>query len=184
MRSAEQEIWWTGTETGTVERLRVGFENGGWTAEGTVSGLDITYVMRFDAMWGLRQFILFRDADEPDLWLATDGQGRWGETNGATRDDLDGCVTIGLTCSPFPTAAAIQRALGYETTEASYSVAMIDVEKLHIQVDRHRLRQVDATTWSLFSAAEDRDRQVRLDDFGWVIDDVGRFHRSGDTTSG
>ena len=44
----------------------------------------------------MRQFLLFRDLDEPDLWLATDGTGRWGEMNGAHRPELDGCYDVHL----------------------------------------------------------------------------------------
>ena len=57
----------------------------------------------------MRQLLLFRDLDEPDLWLATDGHNRWGEMNGAHRPELDGCADIELSCSPFPATLPIRR---------------------------------------------------------------------------
>ncbi len=58
-------------------------------------------MIRLSATWQVRQFLLFRDLDEPDLWLGADGTGRWGEMNGAHRHDLAGCTDVELTVTPF-----------------------------------------------------------------------------------
>jgi uncharacterized protein len=64
--------------------LTLRWENEAWTASGEVGRERVDYVLRLSPTWHVRQFLLFRDLDEPDLWLATDGHGRWGEVNGAT----------------------------------------------------------------------------------------------------
>ena len=56
---------------------------------------------------------LFRDLEQPDLWLATDGAGRWGEMNGAHRVELDGCFDLTMstaaTVTPFTATMPIRR---------------------------------------------------------------------------
>jgi hypothetical protein len=59
-----------------LETLTLRWENEGWTATGDVGREAITYVLRLSATWHMRQFLLFRDLDEPDLWLGADGTGR------------------------------------------------------------------------------------------------------------
>ena len=80
--------------------MTITWENEAWTASGVVGAPgehnDVHYVLRISPTWHVRQFLLFRDVDEPDLWLGTDGNGRWGEINGAHRPDLDGCVDLDL----------------------------------------------------------------------------------------
>ena len=61
----------------------------------------IDYVIRVSPLWQVRQFLLFRDMEQPDLWLGTDGHGRWGELNGAHRPELDGALDVTIAGSPF-----------------------------------------------------------------------------------
>ncbi len=82
------------------------WENEGWTISGQVARERVQYVVRLTASWQVRQFLLFRDLEEPDLWLATDGTARWGEMNGAHRAELDGCYDVGLPVhAPHPFVA-------------------------------------------------------------------------------
>ena len=97
-----------GTTT-AIEVLTLRWENEGWTASGEVGRERIHYVIRLSPTWQVRQFLLFRDLDDPDLWLATDGHARWGEMNGAHRPELDGCHDIDLACTPFTNTLPIRR---------------------------------------------------------------------------
>jgi uncharacterized protein len=178
VRFEEREIRWTTWDGEHEETLRLGFENGGWTAEGTIEGLDITYVLRFDEQWRTRQFLLFRDLDEPDLWLATDGAGLWGETNGAVRDDLSGCSDIALSCTPFTTAAAVMRLRANGEQNESLSVAMVDVETLGVTVHQHHLTHLGNDQWEHRSHTTGRSYQFLVDEFGLTLDEPERFRRS------
>src|SRR5215213_5444380 len=73
------------------EALTIAWDNEAWTASGIVGREQVHYVIRISPTWQVRQFLLFRDMDDPDLWLGTDGHGHWGEINGAHRNELDGC---------------------------------------------------------------------------------------------
>ena len=59
------------------EILTVRWDNEAWTAVGSVGRERVEYAMRIATSWDLRQFMLFRDLEQPDLWLATDGRRRW-----------------------------------------------------------------------------------------------------------
>ena len=60
-------IQWTTWQGGDVEQCTIIWENEGWTASGTVGRERVQYVLRLNASWQVRQFLLFRDLDEPDL---------------------------------------------------------------------------------------------------------------------
>ena len=82
---------WDGWDGQASEELTLRWENEAWTASGLVTGENIQYVVRLSPLWEVRQFLLFRDLDEPDLWLGTDGI-RWGEVNGSHREELTGAT--------------------------------------------------------------------------------------------
>jgi uncharacterized protein len=170
-------VCWTTWDGGSKETLRVGYENGGWTAEGTISGADVSYVIRFTEQWDVRQFLLFRDLDEPDLWLATDGTGRWGETNGEPRDDLDGCTAVVPDCTPFAHALAVKRLQMAGSQEHTFRVALLDVETLGLTVHTHTLAQVAEGRWSQRSVTTERAFTFDVDDFGFIVDEPKKFRR-------
>ena len=100
---------WNRVDGEGSEQVDLRWENEGWTITSEVGGPNISYVLRLSATWAVRQFLLFRDLDDPDLWLGTDGSGRWGEINGAHRPDLDGCHDIDLPITPFTHTLPIRR---------------------------------------------------------------------------
>lgn len=137
---------WDGT---TTEDFHLRWDNGGWVAEGSVSGSEIQYVLRLGPDHAVRQFILFRDLEEPDLWLATDGEGRWGEMNGGERSDLRGCTALAVDCSPSHTLATI-RSLGLAVGErATVQTATVNVETLGVVATTHTYTRLEETRWSL-----------------------------------
>ena len=99
---------WRSTDGLSVETLSLSFENESWTVEGFIGGVDVQYVMRLSATWQLQQMLLFRDLDQPDLWLANDGGGKWGEVNGSQIRELGDARTLmcAAVLSPAPWAFA------------------------------------------------------------------------------
>lgn len=86
----------------------VRWDNEAWTVEGTLGADDAQYVLRLGADWRVQQCLLFRDLPTPDLWLGTDGRGRWGEVNGAHRPELAGCELVEFAASPFHHGVAVR----------------------------------------------------------------------------
>jgi uncharacterized protein len=158
------------------ETLSLRWENEGWTATGEVGHEAVTYVIRLSATWQVRQFLLFRDLDEPDLWLGTDGSGRWGELNGAHRPDLDGCVDIHLDCTPFTTTLPIRRLRLEEGDSVALTVAHVDVETLGVTPRDHIYVRTAHRRWQHIDEAG-ATTDFDVDEYGLVRDLPERFRR-------
>mgnify|MGYP000953602848 CR=1 FL=1 len=168
---------WSSWDDAGIEDLTVRWDNGGWTAEGEVGGVDVHYVIRMSEFWEVRQFLLFRDMQEPDLWLARDRFGRWGEVNGAIRADLAGCEDLSLACTPFTHTIPLRRlglAIG---ADVAVTAAHVDVETLGVVPVRRHYTRLGEHRWRVESdgATEEWDTDER-----WVAHDLpGRFRRLG-----
>jgi hypothetical protein len=167
-------LTWDG-EHGEVLTLR--WENEAWTATGQVQRERVQYVLRIAPTWRVRQLLLFRDLDEPDLWLATDGHSRWGEVNGAHRPELDGCVDLELACSPFPVTVPIRR-LPLEVGDAAeVPVVTVDVDTLAVGPAARRYERVQDRHWRVTHAESGVVTEFDVDEHGVVVDQPGRFRR-------
>lgn len=136
--------WSTGEHD---DHLALRWENEGWTANGRVGEANIEYVLRLTAQWQVSQFLLFRDLEEADLWLGTDGQGRWGEVNGVHRTDLDGATDVALAVTPFPHTVPIRRLPLPVGSGAELSVLQIDVETLGVVPVPVRYERLGERRW-------------------------------------
>ena len=165
---------WDGSGDETVT-LR--WENEGWTAIGEVGREAVSYVLRLSAMWQVRQFLLFRDADEPDLWIGNDGAGRWGEVNGAHRPDLDGCTDLDLHVTPFTNSLPIRRLQLDAGDAAEIMVATVDVETLGIIPVKQRYEHLSPGTWRKTHTKTSTSIDFRIDDYGLVQDEPEAFRR-------
>ena len=160
-----------------VSSVDLTWENEGWTANGTIGADDATFVVRMSAQWVVQQFLLFRDIDEPDLWLATDGHGRWGEMNGAHRTELDGCIDIDLAGTPFTNVIPIRRLPLHVGHSASQNVITINIETLGVTVVPQMYTRLDTHSWRYISLLTGKEVEVNVDEHGFVIDEPGSFKR-------
>jgi hypothetical protein len=169
---------WRTWEGDGDETLSLVWENEGWTASGIVSREQVQYVLRLSPTWQVRQFILFRDLDEPDLWLATDGGGRWGEMNGAHRTELDGCYDVALTITPFTSTLPIRRLPLHVGHTADITVACVDVETLDVQPVDQRYTRLTSHRWAYTDLVSGETVEFDVDEHGIVLDHPDRFRRS------
>lgn len=163
---------WDGDDVEVTEFM---WENEGWTVSGLVGRERVQYVVRLTATWQVRQFLLFRDLDEPDLWLATDGRARWGEMNGAHRVELDGCYDIDLACTPFTKSLAIRRLPLNVGDSAELPVVTVDVETLDVRAATQRYTRLDTHRWSVVQG--DHSVEFDVDKHGLLLDYPARFRR-------
>lgn len=161
------------------EEFSLRWENEGWTASGQVGREGVHYVLRLTPTWQARQFLLFRDLDEPDLWLAQDASHRWGEMNGAYRPDLDGAADIELSATPFTPSVPIRR-LGLHQLAideaAEVKAIEIDVETLGVVIRVARYERVSQSAWR--RVTDESVREFEVDDHGLVVTEQGRFRRT------
>lgn len=167
---------WRHTGDGSLETLTIRWENEGFTVNGEVERERIQYVLRLSATWQVRQFLLFRDMDDPDLWLATDGSGRWGEMNGAHRTELDGAYDLSLRCTPFSHTLPIRRLPLLDGHTAEIPVVQVDPETLEVRTVLHRYTRLDERHWRV-EAGEFEAGEFEVDEFGLVVDLPPRHER-------
>lgn len=171
---------WTTWDGEHIEDVAIRWENEAWTVSGRPARERVEYVIRLSPLWQVRQFLLFRDLPEPDLWLGTDGHGRWGEMNGVHRPELDGSHDVALDVTPLTLSLPIRRfpvAVGhtFDTT-----ALCVDVDTLAVVPTAFAYRRTAARTWRITrgtgSDAETVD--VDVDEHGLVVDVAGRFRRT------
>jgi hypothetical protein len=168
-------VRWSAWDSDDVEVTELRWENEGWTVSGQVARERVQYVVRLSASWQVRQFLLFRDLDEPDLWLQTNGSARWGEMNGAHRIELDGCYDVDLACTPFTNSLPIRRLPLHVGDSAELPVVTVDVETLAVRPATHRYLRLDTHRWAF--AHDDQSVEFEVDQHGLLLDYPGRFRR-------
>lgn len=164
------------------ERATLRWENEAWTAATSLSRERVEVVIRLSPLWHVRQLLLFRDLDEPDLWLGTDGHGHWGEMNGAHRTELDGSVDVtvavaGNAISAFVHAVPVRRLPVDVGGSFDTRVVEVDVETLGLEAVLRTYRRVDPTTWEV--SHPDGVVSLTVDEYGLPLDVDGHFRRIG-----
>lgn len=174
------DVTWTTWEGEHAESFSLRWENEAWTATGQVVSENVQYVLRIAPTWHVRQFLLFRDLDEPDLWLAIDAKHRWGEVNGAFRPEFEGCADIDLACTPFAATVPIRRLALHVGESAEIDVISVDVETLGAVSVPTRYERTGEHTWRATSLPTGDVRDYEVDERGLVVHEHGRFSRSDD----
>ena len=172
---------WQVADTGHEVVVEMRWDNEAWTAECYHSDERVNFVMRLSPTWHLRQFILFRDLTDPDLWLATDGAGRWGEMNGAHRTELDGCRGIDIAGTPFTNVMMIHQLPLQVGDAAEVPVIHVDMETLATKPFVQTYTRHGENTWSYHSLASGKEVMVEVDEYGFIVDETGSFSRGRDS---
>ena len=167
---------WVDTQGRPAEDASLRWENEAWTVETLLREQRVQVVLRISAGWQVRQLLLFRDLPEPDLWLATDGGGRWGEVNGAHRDDLDGCTELVVLGSVVSHVASLRRLPLVVGHTAEMRVALVDAETLSVTPTTWRYHRLGDHRWEVEEAAT-RTRQHFDVDLHGVPLDLGEERR-------
>ncbi len=168
---------WTTWDGQFAQDVTIRWENHGWVAQGRCARERVEFVIRMNAAWKMSQFLLFRDLPEPDLWLGTDGSGRWGEINGAHRPELDGCLDVELACSPFTASLPIRRLGLGDGQAAEILVAVVDVDTLQVAVERREYARHGAGEWTCRDLEHGVLTELPVDQFGLVRDVPGTWRR-------
>jgi hypothetical protein len=185
----EREVMWVSWEGPGLEHLRLVTSDRGVVANGLVIGLEagrpfrIGYEIRCDGHWRVRELrVAAPDSERPVLELLADGEGHWKRGDGEPIPELDGCIDVDISASPFTNTLPIRR-LGLEPGQSEeLRVAYVRVPELLVGAERQRygcleagandgLYQFEALP-SGFTAA------LPVDADGLVIDYSGLFRRA------
>lgn len=172
------DVAWQTAAGETSETVAIRWDNEAWTVSGKLAEHRAEYVLRLSPTWRVRQFLLFRDLPEPDLWLATDGHGRWGEINGAHRTELDGCDDVEVIGATFPVTVPIRRLPLAVGDGAELPVITIDVETLAVVPATRRYARLGERRWRRWRSEDESIDEFDVDEHGLVLDHPGRVERA------
>ncbi len=169
------EARWVTWDDGHADRVSLRWENEAWTATGRLGREDVEYVLRISPLWQVRQLLLFRDLEDPDLWLGTDGRGRWGEVNGAHRPELDGAVDVHVAAAAFSHSPPIRRLDLPEGGAAELTVLTVDVDTLAVAPLRTVYARTGGRRWRV--AGDSGTIEFDVDEYGLPLDIEGVARR-------
>jgi uncharacterized protein len=187
--SVEREVMWVPCEGPGLEHLRLVTSGSGIVANGLVIGLEagrpfrIGYEIRCDGRWRVREVrATAPDLEQPVLELLADGEGHWKRGGGEPMPELDGCIDVDISATPFTNTLPIRR-LGLEPGEsADVDVAYILVPELLVGPERQRYgcleAQADGGLYRFEALPSGFTAELPVDADGLVIDYPGLFRRA------
>jgi hypothetical protein len=180
---------WSPWEGPGLEHLRLLTSDGGVVANGMVIGLEaglpfrIGYEVHCDERWRVREVrAAAPDSGRPVLELLTDGEGHWKRGGGEPIPELDGCIDIDISATPFTNTLPIRR-LGLMPGESTdVDVAYIRVPELLVGPERQRYgcleEQTDGGLYRFEALPSGFNAELPVDAEGLVIDYPGLFRRA------
>src|SRR5829696_6757114 len=160
--SVECEVMWAPWEGPGLEHLRLVTSDGdAVVANGWVIGLE---------------------AGRPFLELLAAGEGHWKRRGGEPMPDLDGCIDVDISATPFTNTLPIRR-LGFEPGQSEeLTVAYIRVPELLIGPERQRYgcleARVDDGLYRFEALPSGFTAELPVDADGLVLDYPGLFRRA------
>ena len=170
-------VRWDPWAGGDGEEVVLRWDNEAWTVSGHSMAARVQWVLRLSPLWQVRQFLLFRDLEMPDLWLGTDGGGRWGEVNGAHRPDLDGATDIIVGCSGFDYAPLLRRTPVDIGQGINAPIIRVDTDTLGLRIVPHTLARTAESSWEITDHEADDTWTLDVDQHGIPTDIVDRHRR-------
>jgi uncharacterized protein len=180
---------WAPWEGPGLEHLRLVTSDGGVVANGLVIGLEagrpfrIGYEVRCDGHWRVREVrAAAPGSGRPVLELLADGEGRWKRRGGEPVPELDGCIDVDISATPFTNTLPIRRH-GLEPGESEeLTVTYIRVPELLIGSERQRYgcleAKADGGLYRFEALPSGFTAELVVDADGLVIDYPGLFRRA------
>ena len=186
----EREVMWAPWEGPGLEHLRlVTSDDGSVVANGLVIGLEagrpfrIGYGIRCDGLWRVREVrTAAPDLERPLLELLTDGEGHWKKRGGEPVPELDGCIDVDISATPFTNTLPIRR-LGLKPGESEeLVVTYIRVPELLVGPERQTYgclgAQVNGGLYRFEALPGGFTAELPVDTEGLVLDYPGLFRRA------
>jgi uncharacterized protein len=187
--SVEREVMWIPWEGPGLEHLRLVTSGRGVVANGLVIGLEagrpfrIGYEIRCDGHWRVREVrAAAPDSERPVLELVANGEGHWKRRGGEFISELEGCIDIDISATPFTNTLPIRR-LGLEPGESEeLTVTYIRVPELLVGPERQHYgcleAQANGGLYRFEALPSGFTAELPVDADGLVIDYPGLFRRA------
>ena len=184
-----REVMWAPWEEPGLEHLRLVTSDGGVVANGLVIGLEagrpfrIGYEIHCDERWQVREVrVATPNSERPVLELLADGEGHWKRGGGEPVPELDGCIDVDISATPFTNTLPIRR-LALEPGESEeLTVTYIRVPELLVGPERQRYgcleAKADGGLYRFEALPSGFTAELPVDVEGLVLDYPGLFRRA------
>ncbi|PTL77011.1 putative glycolipid-binding domain-containing protein [Vitiosangium sp. GDMCC 1.1324] len=180
----EQHVAWVPWSSPGHEHLILREVPRGLTAHSSVEGVtdegrpfSLRYFLRTDNACRVREVELALLGSDSRLALRSDGAGLWSDDKGRSLPELDGCIDVDISASPFTNTLPIRR-LGL-APDASDDIVVVYLSVPELAVRRCRQRYIClGPERYLFESLESGFRaELSVDSQGLVLDYSGLFRR-------
>ena len=178
---------WTTEEGEGLEHFTLDQTEEGIAADGVIIGpsfgamftgelFGCSYAVRCDPRWRVRR-VQLRVAGGATLLLRGDGEGHWSGADGDPLPQLDGCIDIDITGTPFTNTLPIRR-LGDRLRERQeIRVAYITLPEARVAPSRQAYTALGAGRYRFESLSDPFQAEIATDADGLVVDYPGLFQR-------
>lgn len=142
--------------------------------EGVTFGLR--YEVELSPGWLVRSLVLER-LDGAGLRIESDGQGRW-RRNGAEAPELDGCIDIDISGTPFTNSLPIRRCGLAEGEPQRFRMAWVPLDTLRPFADGQIYTRLGERRFRYRSEDGSFERVIETDGEGFVTLYPGLFERA------
>ena len=180
---------WTPWDGRGLEHLRLRVEGSGVEADGVVIGEEdgvafrVRYVIRCDPGWGTREMVVDPLDGRDPLRLDSDGDGNWSDASGQSIPELEGCIDVDLSATPFTNTLPVRRLGLGEGESAEIAVVYVDVPEMRLDASGQRYTCLERGASGGLYRYEDRGSfrgfaaDLPVDADGLVLDYPGIFRR-------
>ena len=186
----QREVMWSAWNVAGAEHLLLQVGQNGIVADGLVIGVAererpfrICYEVRCDADWGARAVqvsVPGSDPAPPAIDLTADGRGNWTTSSGEPVTELEGCVDVDISVTPFTNTLPIRRLRLDTGKSVELPVAYVDVDKMRTWTEKQRYTRLESNGDGLYKY-ESLDggftANLPVDPDGLVLDYPGLFKR-------
>lgn len=184
------DVLWQPLGAPGLEHLRLQEGTKGAVATGLVIGLDgdqpfrLRYRVECDQGWRVRSADLALPDERRRLGLRADGEGRWTDPDARHLPDLDGCLDLDISVTPFTNTLPVRRLALRPGEAAEIEVAYVAVPELTLSRERQRytcLAQTPASGRYRFESLDGSfTAELTVDAAGLVVDYPPLFKRIWD----
>lgn len=166
-----------------LEHMILTQDEGMIVAEGVVAGGDeetgpfgCSYRIGCDAGWRTRS-VEVRVAGGASLVLTADGEGRWRDGHGRALAQLDGCIDVDISATPFTNTLPIRRLSARPAQRGELNMAWIRVPALDVQRARQVYTRLADGRYRFEAPASGFEALLEVDADGVVLEYPALFRR-------
>ncbi|MBI4609408.1 MAG: putative glycolipid-binding domain-containing protein [Candidatus Rokubacteria bacterium] len=184
----KRDVMWARESGPGLEHLRLVQDSAGIAADGVILGVEddvpfrARYEIRCDARWRVREVSLgLLGGRGQGLTLRADGEGRWRAESGDAVPQLDGCIDVDISVTPFTNTLPIRRLALRPGEAAEITVAYLSVPELELKPAKQRYTCLhldrDGGVYRYEGLLSGFTAELQVDADGLVVEYPGIFRR-------